>query len=76
MNKPMTLLELQAILGERIKIANTETNSSDRKEQNEQSQMICALAKQMINLADVVLRAEKLTNEVEMCNSTIQGMIK
>ena len=53
----MTLMELQKILGERIRIvSNTEMSMDERKKEAELSQTISSLAKQMINNADVVLR--------------------
>ena len=76
MSKPMTLKELQAILGERIKRANTESDPTERKAQNEQSQLICSLAKQMINNADVILRAEKLNLDIDISNSVLGEFIK
>ena len=60
----MTLMELQKILGERIRIvSNTEMSMDERKKEAELSQTISSLAKQMINNADVVLRTEKLVAE-------------
>lgn len=60
----MTLLELQRILGERIEVTNSMDASSDIiKKENEKSDMIARLAKQMINNADVVLRTNKLISE-------------
>jgi hypothetical protein len=57
----MTLLELQDILGERIKIATSKDLSiEERKAETELSQTISSLAKQMINNADIVLRTDKL----------------
>jgi hypothetical protein len=57
----MTLLELQEILGERIKIATSKDLSiEERKAETELSQTISSLAKQMINNADIVLRTDKL----------------
>ena len=74
----MTLLELQKILGERIEIANQkDTDEETRKANNETSQVIASLAKQMINNADVVLRAEKLALEGKLKkNSSIKGLIE
>ena len=47
----MTLLELQKILGERIRIANDgELSLEDRKKENEISQTISSLAKQIRRL--------------------------
>ena len=60
----MTLMELQKILGERIRIASDNTLSVDeRRKETELSQTISSLAKQMINNADVVLRTDKLVAE-------------
>lgn len=72
----MTLVELQKILGERIRIATDENMSvEDRKKEAEISQTISSLAKQMINNADVVLRTDKLTAEGKLQNSTIERLI-
>lgn len=61
----MTLVELQNILGERIKIANDPNlDENSKKAEAETSKTIASLAKQMINNADVVLRAEKFMKEV------------
>lgn len=72
----MTLLELQKILGERIELA-TDKNLSpeERRKEAEISQTISSLAKQMINNADVVLRADKLVAEGKLSNSNIEKMI-
>ena len=72
----MTLLELQNILGERIKIAMDETmKPQDRMRANEQSEIIARLAKQMINNADGVLRTNKLQDEGKVRNSQISKMV-
>lgn len=72
----MTLTELQVILGERIKIAvDGSLSSEDRKRESEISQVVVSLAKQMINNADVVLRADKLSAEGKLQNSNISRMI-
>ncbi len=72
----MTLVELQAILGERIRVATDGSLSKEqRKEETEISQTIASLAKQMINNADVVLRANKLTAESKLKDTTIQRMV-
>ena len=72
----MTLLELQNILGERIKIATDETmKPQDRMKANEQSEIIARLAKQMINNADVVLRTNKLQEEGKLKNTVISKMV-
>ena len=69
----MTLLELQNILGERIKIAMDETmKPQDRIKANEQSEIIARLAKQM---TDIVLRTNKLQDEGKLKDRAIVGMI-
>ena len=73
----MTLMELQKILGERIRIvSNTEMSMDERKKEAELSQTISSLAKQMINNADVVLRTEKLVAEGNLENSNIEKLIR
>ena len=74
----MTLVELQKVLGERIEIANNkEMSAEERKTENETSQVIASLAKQMINNADVVLRAEKLAADGKLKKtSSIKGLIE
>lgn len=72
----MTLLELQNILGERIRIASDTTLAPEqRKQENEISQTIASLAKQMINNADVVLRTDKLAAEGKLQNSNAQKLV-
>lgn len=72
----MTLLELQEVLGERIRIANDSSLPPDvRKKENEISQTIASLAKQMINNADVVLRTDKLAAEGKLQNSNAQKLV-
>ena len=73
----MTLIELQQILGERIELAHSKDLSpEERKREAEISQTISSLAKQMINNADVVLRADKLVAEGKLQNSNIERFIK
>lgn len=72
----MTLLELQNVLGERIRIATDDTmNPKDRARANEQSEIIARLAKQMINNADIVLRTNKLQDEGKLKNAQIKKMV-
>lgn len=72
----MTLLELQDILGERIRIAiDPDMSVEDRREETEISQTIASLAKQMINNADIVLRTDKLVSEGKLQNSHIEKMV-
>lgn len=72
----MTLIELQDILGRRIEIAtNNDLTLEERQKETEISQTISSLAKQMINNADIVLRAEKLVHEDKLRGSNIEKMI-
>ena len=73
----MTLIELQKILGERIEITNDlAMNNEERKIENKKSEVIAKLAKQMINNADIILRADKLITENKSKNLTIKELIK
>lgn len=73
----MTLIELQKILGERIRLATDENLSvEERRKEAEISMTVSSLAKQMINNADVVLRTEKLVAEGKLHNSAIEKLIK
>lgn len=57
----MSLMELQNILGDRVNVTlQTDLTPEQRQVENEQSALISDLAKQMINNADLILRAEKL----------------
>lgn len=73
----MTLLKLQEILGQRIEIAiDKSISDEERKMETKLSQTISSLAKQMINNADIVLRADRLKAEGKLEHSNIEGMIK
>ena len=57
----MTLVELQNVLGDRIKVTLKENMTTEEREtENAQSALVCELAKQMINNGDLILRTEKL----------------
>lgn len=72
----MTLKELQQVLGNRIKITTmSELSEEERKSENEKSDMIVRLAKQMINNADVILRTDKLIAEGQLKRSTIEEIV-
>lgn len=72
----MTLMELQKVLGERIAITNDMAmGEEERKKENEKSDMIARLAKQMINNADVILRTDKLIAEGKLQDSTIEKVV-
>ena len=72
----MTLVELQSVLGERIDITNDKSlNDTERARENEKSEIIARLAKQMINNADVILRTDKLRAEGKLNGSTIDKLV-
>ena len=72
----MTLQELQAKLGEQIEMLTTDgVPYSKWKADQENAMVIASLAKQMINNADVVLRAEKLIGEGKLKESMVMQMI-
>lgn len=72
----MTLVELQKVLGERITIANDMAMSKEeRQKENETSDMIARLAKQMINNADVILRTDKLREEGKLKGSSTDEIV-
>lgn len=57
----MTLIELQNILGQRINVTLKEDMTPEKRaEENQQSQLVVNMAKQMINNGDLILRTEKL----------------
>lgn len=72
----MTLIELQDILGDRIRIAvNKDMDIEERRKETELSQTISSLAKQMINNADIVLRTNKLVAEGLIKDSAIEKIV-
>lgn len=73
----MKLNELQDKLGEQIELlTDQKTPWEARRKLGEVAQTVSSLAKQMINNADVVLRAEKLVAEGKLHESTIEKMIR
>ena len=74
----MTLLELQKVLGDRVNVTLKEDlTPEERQTENEQSALITGLAKQMINNADLILRAEKLQAQTkQLKKSIVMGIIK
>ena len=77
-DKNMTLLELQDILGDRIKVTLREDLTAEEREmENEQSHLVMTLAKQMINNGDLILRTEKLMAQTKsLTNSLAMRLIK
>ena len=78
MSKAMTLLDLQKVLGDRIHVTLREDLSpEERQTENEQSALIMNIGKQMINNADIILRAEKLAAQTKQLDTSIvMGLIK
>lgn len=73
----MTLLELQKVLGEQINaVTKVDMTKEERSEAIKTADTVAKLAKQMINNADVVLRADKLINNGMSENSSISGLVK
>lgn len=67
----MSLVELQKVLGDRIEITLTEMEPEQRQIENEQSNLIMNLAKQMINNGDLVLRTEKLMAQTKSLENSV-----
>ena len=73
----MTLIELQAKLGEQIDLlTDNRIPYESRKRQADIAHTVSSLAKQMINNADVVLRTEKLIAEGKLNEAAIERMIR
>lgn len=74
----MKLTELQNALGDRINVTlRTDMTPEERQTANEDSALIVGLAKQMINNADLILRAEKLQAQTHaLSESIVMDMIK
>ena len=61
MKNMMTLPELQAILGDRIRVTlKKDLSTEERETENAQTALVLEGAKQMINNGDLILRTEKL----------------
>ena len=59
--KDMTLVELQSILGDRIRVTLDDSLTPEQRQtENEQSRMIMLIGKQMINNGQLILQTEKL----------------
>lgn len=66
----MTLYELQNILGETIdKIRKTDLTEDERKAYSVEADNIARLSKQMINNADIMLRADRLIADGKEINN-------
>ena len=72
----MTLIELQNILGERVELTQRiDAEDASFRIENEKSDMIARLAKQMINNADVILRTDKLNAEGKLSDASILRVV-
>lgn len=57
----MTLFELQDVLSERIQMTiRDDLSPEERKTENEKTRLVIEASKQMLGIADAVIRAEKL----------------
>lgn len=70
-NNGMTMKEVQAILGNVLNQLMKEGNDRYRKEVHERAEFVAKIAKQMVNNADVVLRADKMCNRNDRINAFI-----
>ena len=67
----MTMTEVQAILGEVLDQLMKDGNDRYKKEVHERAEFVAKIAKQMVNNADVVLRADKMCNRNDRINAFI-----
>ena len=67
----MTMMEVQAILGNVMNQLMSEGNDRYKKEVHERAEFIAKIAKQMVNNADIVLRADKMCNRNDRINAFI-----
>ena len=70
-NNGMTMKEVQTILGNVLEQLMKEGNDRYRKEVHERAEFVAKIAKQMVNNADVVLRADKMCNRNDRINAFI-----
>ena len=72
----MTLVELQEVLGKQIENLTDERETFENKRRiAENALVISALAKQMINNADVVLRSVKFVADYKLEDRTVKDMV-
>lgn len=72
----MTLIELQEKLGQQIDdLTDPRVPFESKKKLADIATVVSSLAKQMINNADVVLRAEKIFSERKLGDSNIMEMV-
>lgn len=72
----MTLLELQNVLGKYVSDLSDDREPYENKKRIAETALtVSTLAKQMINNADVVLRATKLSADTKLENPEIMDMV-
>jgi len=73
-----TIIQMYEDLGDRIEVTKkTDLSPEERQAENEATYLILNVAKQMINAADVTLRAEKLAAQNHALDtSVVMRMIK
>lgn len=72
----MTLVELQNVLSKQIEdLTDDRLPYENKKRVADVALVVSSLAKQMINNADVVLRAEKLFSESKLKDTAILDMV-
>lgn len=69
--KRMSMIDLQNILGECIEQVMKDGNDRYRKEVFDRAEHIARLAKQMVNNADVILRADKLSHRNDRIDKVV-----
>lgn len=72
----MTLVELQKVLGKQIEdLTDPREPMENKRRIAENALVISALAKQMINNADVVLRSVKFMADYKLEDDTVKDMV-
>lgn len=76
-SKPMTLVELHGIMGDRVRVTLDDNLSTEEREiENEQSKIVLGVAKQMINNGKLILEYEKaLAQAKTLEHSVLADMI-
>lgn len=73
----MKLLELQQVLGQRIRIASDATLSAEERcKENQMSETVAKLAKQVINASNTMIRGEELIAGGKVSESTIAKIVR
>lgn len=69
--KGMTMIQMQAILGNVLEQLMKEGNDRYKKEIHERAEFVAKIAKQMVNNADVILRADKLSHRNDRIDKVV-----